>query len=87
MESTTGLVHQISSTPFGQEPAQMCVIIGPTWQGAGLFTIPKRTSDPVYVAAYKTAMVDALTVAMITGHIVSVGYEESDAAITSVNVR
>lgn len=83
MASKTGLVHRVWIDSGGNA----CIFIGPTPVNVEILPIKREASDPAHIGAFKTSMLDALTQALAARREVTVGHNDTDAYISSVELR
>jgi hypothetical protein len=83
MATTTGLVQALSLFPGS---AVCCFQIGPTSTNTSLLFVLRRSGDSAEVGNFKTAMVDALVAAQMTGREVSADHGNTSSEVTSLGI-
>jgi len=87
MALRTGLVQRVFMDSAGATSVEACVFIGPTPANVEILLLQRQASDPPHTAAFKTSMLDALTLALTSRREVVVGHNDSDPYIFSVELR
>jgi hypothetical protein len=84
MATTFGLVQNLQISPSS---FFACVWVGPTPANAELFVVQREDSDGPVQDAYRTSMVDALTMAMMAHLEVGVDHDDNNSRIQLVTLK
>jgi hypothetical protein len=84
MAQTTGLVQRLNVAPTA---ATACAWIGPSPTNAELLYVLRESNQAPNEGAFENSMVDALTAAMVHRREVTAYHGDTDARISSLEVK